>query len=137
MSVALPTSCVHTWRRCYEKAGQGCGCVRQATASECRQEIQSPISGSPRIFCDGEAPLPPCQLEACKPVCPQGRLNVPSLECSHVAAHKDIDLLGRLDSKVTAVVPVFKDVCNQTVEPDGLIVHADSVAGQAIKEDAD
>jgi hypothetical protein len=50
---------------------------------------------------------------------------------------KDIDLLGRMDSKVTAVVPVFKDVCNQPVEPDGLIFHADSVAGQAIKEDAD
>ncbi len=50
---------------------------------------------------------------------------------------RDIDLLGRMDSKVTAVVPVFKDLCNQTVEPDGLIFHADSVAGQAIKEDAD
>ncbi len=50
---------------------------------------------------------------------------------------RDIDLLGRMDSKVTTVVPVFKDVCNQTVEPDGLIFHADSVAGQAIKEDAD
>jgi hypothetical protein len=50
---------------------------------------------------------------------------------------RDIDLLGRMDSKVTAVVPVFKDVCNQPVEPDGLIFHADSVAGQAIKEDGD
>jgi hypothetical protein len=50
---------------------------------------------------------------------------------------RDIDLLGRMDSKVTAVVPVFKDVCNQRVEPDGLIFHADSVAGQSIKEDAD
>ncbi|HYV38771.1 MAG TPA: nucleotidyl transferase AbiEii/AbiGii toxin family protein [Gemmataceae bacterium] len=26
---------------------------------------------------------------------------------------RDIDLLGRMDSKVTAVVPVFKDMCNQ------------------------
>ncbi len=50
---------------------------------------------------------------------------------------RDIDLLGRMDSKVTTVVPVFKSVCDQTVEPDGLIFHADSVAGQAIKEDAD
>lgn len=50
---------------------------------------------------------------------------------------RDIDLLGRMDSNVTAVVPVFKDVCNETVEPDGLIFHADSVAGQVIKEDAD
>jgi hypothetical protein len=38
---------------------------------------------------------------------------------------------------VTAVVPVFKDVCNQLVEPDGLIFDTDSVVGQAIKEDAD
>ena len=50
---------------------------------------------------------------------------------------RDIDLHGRMDSKITAVVPVFKDVCDQSVEPDGLIFHADSVAGQAIKEDAD
>lgn len=50
---------------------------------------------------------------------------------------RDIDLLGRMESTVAAVVPVFKDVCNQAVEPDGLIFHADSVAGQAIKEDAD
>lgn len=50
---------------------------------------------------------------------------------------RDIDLLGRMDSKVTAVVPVFKDVCNQLVEPDGLIFDTDSVVGQAIKEDAD
>jgi hypothetical protein len=50
---------------------------------------------------------------------------------------RDIDLLGRMDSKVTAVVPVFKDVCNQLVESDGLIFDTDSVVGQAIKEDAD
>ncbi len=50
---------------------------------------------------------------------------------------RDIDLLGRMNSEVTEVVPVFKDVCNQMVEPDGLIFHTDSVAGQAIKEDAD
>jgi Nucleotidyl transferase AbiEii toxin, Type IV TA system len=50
---------------------------------------------------------------------------------------RDIDLLGRMDNNVTAVVPVFTEVCNQPVEPDGLIFHADSVVGQAIKEDAD
>ncbi len=49
---------------------------------------------------------------------------------------RDIDLLGRMESKVTAIVPVFKEVCNQAVEPDGLIFHADSVSGLAIKEDA-
>jgi hypothetical protein len=50
---------------------------------------------------------------------------------------KDIDLLGRMDNTVEAVVPVFRDVCGQEVEPDGLVFHADTVTGVAIKEDAD
>lgn len=50
---------------------------------------------------------------------------------------RDIDLLGRMDGTVAAVVPVFQEICNQTLEPDGLIFHTDTVAGQAIKEDAD
>jgi hypothetical protein len=50
---------------------------------------------------------------------------------------RDIDLLGRMDNSLAAVVPVFQDVCNQQVEPDGMVFHADTVTGQAIKEDAD
>lgn len=50
---------------------------------------------------------------------------------------RDIDLLGRMDSTVSAIVPVFQDVCNEPVESDGLVFHADTVTGQAIKEDAD
>lgn len=50
---------------------------------------------------------------------------------------KDIDLLGRMASDVEAVGSVFKDVCTQAVEADGLVFHADSVAGQQIKEGAD
>jgi hypothetical protein len=50
---------------------------------------------------------------------------------------KDIDLLGRMANTVDTVVPAIADVCNQTVEPDGLVFHGDSVAGTVIKEEAD
>jgi hypothetical protein len=50
---------------------------------------------------------------------------------------KDIDFLGRMDNSVDAVVPIIRDVCNQAVEPDGLVFDADSVAGTLIREDAD
>ena len=50
---------------------------------------------------------------------------------------KDIDLLGRLENTVEAVVPVFKAVCGQQVDPDGLVFHAETVAGSSIREDAD
>ena len=36
-----------------------------------------------------------------------------------------------------ALVPVFRDVCQFTVAPDGLVFVVESVAGKAIKEDAD
>jgi hypothetical protein len=50
---------------------------------------------------------------------------------------RDIDLLGRMASTVEAVVPVFQEVCQQTVEADGLVFHVETVTGQRIKEDAD
>lgn len=50
---------------------------------------------------------------------------------------KDIDLLGRMENSVAAVVPVFQEVCAQEVEPDGMVYDAASVVGAAIKEDAD
>jgi hypothetical protein len=50
---------------------------------------------------------------------------------------KGIDLLGRMENTVAAVVPVFRDVCGQGVQPDGLVFHAETVTGTAIKEDAD
>jgi hypothetical protein len=50
---------------------------------------------------------------------------------------KDIDLLGHMANTVDAVVPAVRDVCNQAVEPDGLVFHTDSVAGTVIKEEAD
>lgn len=50
---------------------------------------------------------------------------------------KDIDLLARMDNAVEAVVALMREVCSQAVEPDGLVFDVGSVAGEAIKEDAD
>jgi hypothetical protein len=50
---------------------------------------------------------------------------------------RDIDLLGRLENSVAAVVPVFRDVCGLAVEPDGMVFDPASVAGALIREDAD
>jgi hypothetical protein len=50
---------------------------------------------------------------------------------------KDIDLLARMDNAVEAVTAVMREVCGQPVEPDGLVFDTGSVAGEAIKEDAD
>ena len=50
---------------------------------------------------------------------------------------KDIDLLARMDNTVEAVVAVIREICGQSVEPDGLVFDEGSVAGEAIKEDAD
>ena len=50
---------------------------------------------------------------------------------------KDIDLLARMDNAVEAVEAVIREVCAQPVPSDGLVFDIESVAGQAIKEDAD
>lgn len=50
---------------------------------------------------------------------------------------KDIDLLARMDNAVGAVTAVMAEVCGETVDADGLVFDVGSVAGQAIKEDAD
>jgi hypothetical protein len=50
---------------------------------------------------------------------------------------KDIDLLGRMASEVEAVRSVIQNVCALEVMPDGLEFHEHTVAGTAIKEDAE
>ena len=50
---------------------------------------------------------------------------------------KDIDLLARMDNTVEAVETVMREVCGHEVEADGLVFDTESVAGEAIKEDAD
>jgi len=49
----------------------------------------------------------------------------------------DIDFLGRFDNQVGAIETVMRDVCNVTVEPDGLKFDSATVQGRKIKEDAD
>jgi len=43
----------------------------------------------------------------------------------------------RMNNSVDVLVPVFRDVCQQAVEPDGLVFAVHRLEGQAIKEDAD
>jgi predicted nucleotidyltransferase component of viral defense system len=50
---------------------------------------------------------------------------------------RDIDFLARLNNSVETILPVIRDVCQQAVEPDGLVFDVDSIVGQVIKEDAD
>lgn len=50
---------------------------------------------------------------------------------------RDIDLLGRMPNDVESVVAVFRDVCQQSVEEDGLLFDSERVQGRIIKEDAD
>ncbi len=50
---------------------------------------------------------------------------------------KDIDLLGRMENNIEALVVLTRDVCRQSVEPDGLVFEPESVQALLIKEDAD
>ena len=50
---------------------------------------------------------------------------------------RDIDLLGRMNNNVESLIEVFRDVCKQAVEPDGLVFDINSLDGHVIKEDAD
>jgi len=50
---------------------------------------------------------------------------------------RDIDLLGRLDNSQEAIAQVFRDVCMQDVQDDGLLFDPSSVTTLAITEDAD
>jgi hypothetical protein len=50
---------------------------------------------------------------------------------------KDIDLLARMDNAVEPIVALMREVCSQAVEPDGLVFDVESVAAEAIQEDAD
>jgi len=49
----------------------------------------------------------------------------------------DIDFLARYDNQVISIEAVVKDVCEVSVEPDGLMFDAKTIQGRKIKEDAD
>ena len=52
-------------------------------------------------------------------------------------ATRDIDLLARAGNSVDTISAMMKDVCQQSVEPDGVVFFGDSVQGATIKEDAE
>ena len=49
----------------------------------------------------------------------------------------DIDLLSEAGNSIDEVVNLIKEVCFQTVEPDGVLFDPDSIAGERIIEGAD
>jgi hypothetical protein len=48
---------------------------------------------------------------------------------------RDLDLLGRWDNSVEGLERLFRDICNQPVEEDGLIFLAGTVRGERIREE--
>ena len=49
----------------------------------------------------------------------------------------DIDFLARYDNRVASIEVVMREVCNVSVDPDGLVFDSKNVQGHKIKEDAD
>lgn len=49
----------------------------------------------------------------------------------------DIDLLGKIDNNIEAMIAVTKDICTQKVDPDGITYDLTSIRGEPITEDAD
>jgi hypothetical protein len=49
----------------------------------------------------------------------------------------DIDFLAQLNNQLTIIETVIKDVCNVSVDPDGLKFDSQTVKGRTIKEGAD
>jgi len=49
----------------------------------------------------------------------------------------DIDLLGRIDSRIDTITTVMKDACLTDVEPDGISFNAETVEAVRITEDAE
>jgi len=50
---------------------------------------------------------------------------------------RDVDLLGRLDNAIPHVTAVIREICERSVEEDGLRFAAETVVGQRIVEAAD
>jgi len=49
----------------------------------------------------------------------------------------DIDLLGKIDNNIEAIIAATKDICTQKVEPDGITFDPTNIRGERITEDAD
>lgn len=46
----------------------------------------------------------------------------------------DIDLLGQIDNSIETIFDITKDICDQEVEPDGIILDPSSIEGERITE---
>ncbi len=49
----------------------------------------------------------------------------------------DIDFLAHYDNQVASIEAVMRDICNVSVDPDGLVFDSKNIQGRKIKEDAD
>ena len=49
----------------------------------------------------------------------------------------DIDLLGRIENSVETLVKVTREICQQEVEPDGVVFDVTDIDAERIAEDAD
>lgn len=52
-------------------------------------------------------------------------------------ATKDLDLLGYGSNEISEIEEIFKEVCRESYEQDGVEFHPESVKGERIKEDQD
>ncbi len=50
---------------------------------------------------------------------------------------RDIDFLARMPNDIESVAAVFKEICQQPIDNDGVVFDSESVQGKLIKEDAD
>lgn len=67
----------------------------------------------------------------------KGALMFPAWSGSTSRPTMDIDLLGKIDNRLEAIVSVMKDVCGMDVEADGMSFNAKTVTAARITEDAD
>ena len=67
----------------------------------------------------------------------KGALLLTAWRGSDFRATQDIDLLGRMNNDLDAVIDAFRDICRQDVQPDGLTFDADRVRAERITEEAD
>jgi len=49
----------------------------------------------------------------------------------------DIDFLGRIENSVETLIKVTREICQQKVEPDGIVFDATDIDAERIAEDAD
>ncbi|MBS3821551.1 MAG: nucleotidyl transferase AbiEii/AbiGii toxin family protein [Phycisphaerae bacterium] len=67
----------------------------------------------------------------------KGALLLTAWRGSDFRATQDIDLLGRMNNDLDAVIAAFRDVCRQDVQLDGLAFDADRIRAERITEEAD